>query len=298
MIIKLTISFLVSLSFIFTMPIFIMSKCSALDMTHDYYEECKLLNNKMVYLICKGHEDDECEKYLFRYEQAPVIIERLKELIKENNYKNTKEVVQKIGIGVTGLAGTGLGFYFFPLSTIAVTMIATLGLSTTCAVHKEIIEPSGEAIGIIIAPGKKGFTAYAVSFLAKQIIKFKNWVSGDATAVNTDKGLVGNVLNILCGDATKENQNYGVIEGIRLLTFGNITNKSDLKKIKKHELYSRLLKDFYAQIKNGDFKDNNIIVLSTDFTDLDNVQGKIKFSKTKKKIKYNKPLETYFEGIC
>lgn len=295
--IKRIISLLISLSFIFSMPIFTVSKCSALDMTHDYYEERKLLKDKMVYLTCKDHEDDECEKYLIRYAQAPVLIERLKELIKENNYKNTKEVTQKIGIGVTGLAGAGLGLYFCPLPTIAATMITTLGLSITCAVHKEIIEPSGEAIGIIIAPGKKGFTACAVSFLAKQIIKVKNWFSRNDPTVNTDKGLVGNVLNILCGDATKENQNYGLLEGVRRLTFGNVTSKSDLKKIKKHELYSRMLKDLYAQIQNGDFKDNNIIVLSTDFTDLDNVQGKIKFSKTKKKIKYNEPLETYFEGI-
>ena len=295
---KRIMSLLVSISFIFAMPMFTMSNCSALDMTHDYYEERKLLNNRMVYLTCKGHENDECEKYLFRYEQAPALIERFKELIKENNYKNTKEVVQKIGIGATGLAGAGLGLYFCPLPTIAATMITMLGLSTTCAVHKEIIEPSHEAIAIMVTPGVlTGIKIAVTAFLAKQIKKMINWISGDKPIGNADRGLVGNTLNILCGDATKENQNYGMLEGIRTLTFGNITNKSDLKKIKKHELYSRLLKDLYAQIKNGDFKDNNIIVLSTDLTDLDNVQGKIKFSKTKKNIKYNEPLETYFEGI-
>ena len=294
---KRMISLLVSISFIFTMPIFTVSKCSALDMTHDYYEERKLLSNRMVYLTCKGHEDDECEKYLFRYEQVPALIKRFKELIKENNYKNTKEVVQKIGIGATGLAGAGLGLYFCPLPTIAATMITALGLSMTCAVHKEIIESSGEAIGIIVAPGKKGAIACAVSFLAKQVIKLKNWVFGDKPIVNADRGLVGNTLNILCGDATKENQNYGMLEGIRTLTFGNITNKSDLKKIKKHELYSRLLKDLYAQIKNGDFKGNDIIVLSTDFTDLDNVKGAIGFSKTNIDLNYDEPLEKYFKNI-
>lgn len=295
---KRIMSLLVSISFIFAIPMFTMSNCSALDMTHDYYEERKLLNNRMVYLTCKGHENDECEKYLFRYEQAPALIERFKELIKENNYKNTKEVVQKIGIGATGLAGAGLGLYFCPLPTIAATMITMLGLSTTCAVHKEIIEPSHEAIAIMVTPGLlTGIKIAVTAFLAKQIKKMINWISGDKPIGNADRGLVGNTLNILCGDATKENQNYGMLEGIRTLTFGNITNKSDLKKIKKHELYSRLLKDLYAQIKNGDFKDNNIIVLSTDLTDLDNVQGKIKFSKTKKNIKYNEPLETYFEGI-
>lgn len=294
---KRIMSLLVSLSFIFTMPIFTVSKCSALDMTHDYYEELELLENKLVYKPCWGHEEDECEKYLFRYEQAPVLIERFKELIKENNYKNTKEVVQKIGIGATGLASAGIGLYFCPLPTIAATMITMLGLSMTCAVHKEIIEPSGEAIGIIVAPGKKGAIACAVSFLAKQVIKLKNWIFGDKPIVNADRGLVGNTLNVLCGDATKENQNYGVLEGIRALTFGNITNKSDLKKIKKHELYSRLLKDLYAQIKNGDFKGNDIIVLSTDFTDLDNVKGAIGFSKTNIDLNYDEPLEKYFKNI-
>lgn len=294
---KRIMSLLVSLSFIFTMPIFTVSKCSALDMTHDYYEELELLENKLVYRPCWRHEEDECEKYLFRYEQVPVLIERFKELIKENNYKNTKEVVQKIGIGATGLAGAGLGLYFCPLPTIAATMITMLGLSTTCAVHKEIIEPSGEAIGIIVAPGKKGAIACAVSFLAKQVIKLKNWVFGDKPIGNVDRGLVGNTLNVLCGDAMKENQNYGVLEGIRTLTFGNITNKSDLRKIKKHELYSRLLKDLYAQIKNGDFKGNDIIVLSTDFTDLDNVKGAIGFSKTNIDLNYDEPLEKYFRNI-
>lgn len=295
--VKRIMSLLVSLSFIFTMPILTVSKCSALDMTHDYYEELELLENKLVYKPCWGQEEDECEKYLFRYEQVPVLIERFKELIKKNNYKNTKEAVQKIGIGATGLAGVGIGLYFCPLSTIAAAMITTLGLSTTCAVHKEIIEPSGEAIGIIVAPGKKGAIACAVSFLAKQVIKLKNWVFGDKPIVNADRGLVGNTLNVLCGDATKENQNYGVLEGIRALTFGNITNKSDLKKIKKHELYSRLLKDLYAQIKNGDFKGNDIIVLSTDFTDLDNVKGAIGFSKTNIDLNYDEPLEKYFKNI-
>ena len=56
--IKRIISLLVLLSFIFTTPMFTISNCSALDMTHDYYEERKLLNNKMVYLTCKDHEDD------------------------------------------------------------------------------------------------------------------------------------------------------------------------------------------------------------------------------------------------
>ena len=76
-----------------------------------------------------------------------------------------------------------------------------------------------------------------------------------------------------------------------------MTNKSDLKKIKKHELYSKLLKDLYAQIKNGDFKGNDIIVLSTDFTDLDNVKGAIVFSKTNIDLNYDEPLEKYFKNI-
>ena len=295
---KRIMSLLVSLSFIFTMPIFTVSKCSALDMTHDYYEELELLENKLVYKPCWGHEEDECEKYLFRYEQAPALIERFKELIKENNYKNTKEVVQKIGIGATGLAGAGLGLYFCPLPTIAATMTTMLGLSTTCAVHKEIIEPSHEAIAIMVTPGVlTGIKIAVTAFLAKQIKKMINWISGDKPIGNADRGLVGNTLNILCGDATKENQNYGMLEGIRTLTFGNITNKSDLKKIKKHELYSRLLKDLYAQIKNGDFKGNDIIVLSTDFTDLDNVKGAIGFSKTNIDLNYDEPVKNYFKNI-
>ena len=296
--IKRIVSLLVSLNSAFTMSIFTVSKCSALDMTHDYYEELELLENKLVYKPCWGHEEDECEKYLFRYEQVPALIERLKELIKENNYKNTKEVVQKIGIGATGLAGAGLGLYFCPLPTIAATMIATLGLSTTCAVHKEIIEPSHEAVAIMVTPGLlTGIKIAVTAFLAKQIKKMINWISGDKPKSNVDRGLVGNALNVLCGDATKENQNYGVLEGIRVLTFGNVTNKSNVKKIKKHELYSRLLKDLYAQIKNGDFKGNDIIVLSTDFTDLDNVKGAVGFSKTNIDLNYNELLEKYFKNI-
>lgn len=294
---KRIISLLVSLSFSFTMPIFTVSKCSALDTTHDYYEELGLLENKLVYKPCWGYEEDECEKYLFRYDQVHALIERFKELLKENNYKNTKEIVQKIGIGATGLASAGIGFYFCPIPTIAATIITTLGFSTTCAVHKKIIEQSGEAIAIIALPGLSGIKACIVAFLAKQAIKLKNWVIGDKPIGNVDRGLVGNTLNILCGDATKENQNYGVLEGIRRLTFGNVTNKSDLKKIKKHELYSKLLKDLYAQIKNGDFKGNDIIVLSTDFTDLDNVKGAIVFSKTNIDLNYDEPLEKYFKNI-
>lgn len=291
---KPILAILVSLSVVFSLPVFATSRCSALDMTHVYAEEKKLLEQELVYTSCWGHQDDECEKYLFRYEYAPALINRFKELIKENQHKNIKKVVQKIGIGATGLVVVGTGLCFYPIKTITAIGTTMLGLSTTCAVHKKIIEQSGEAIALVIAPGKVGFIACVVSFLAKQLTKIKNWWTGDKPLSNVDVGTVGNLLNALCGDVTKENQNYGVIEGVRSLVFGNIT-KSDLKKIKKYELYSRLLKSLYSQIKDGDFKGNDIIVLSTDFTDLDNVKGAIKFSKTNIDLEYDRPLDTYFE---
>ena len=51
------------------------------------------------------------------------------------------------------------------------------------------------------------------------------------------------------------------------------------------------------ELKNGDFKGNDIIVLSTDFTDLDNVKGAIVFSKTNIDLNYDEPLEKYFKNI-
>ncbi len=214
------------------------SVCSALDMEHDETEEIYLQDNALLYAPCFGHKNDECEKYLVRYDAVEPIIEHFKKLIGENtNHVKAKNRLATIGIGTLGLIGTGAGFYYKPLVTFAVDVGSLIALPTVCTVHNELIEPVGET----------------VSMVTKIFIKLRNWLSGNKPITNADKGMVGNALDVLCGDKTKENHNYGLLEGFRKLIFGE-TSKEVLKQNKKKEVYSKVLDDLYEKIDNKEFE--------------------------------------------
>lgn len=256
------------------------TNCEALDMESTYYEEIELLENDLVYRKCSDVEDG-CKKYLIRYDAVKSIVEQLEKLINDNkNNVKLKILLQKIGIGSIGAIGTSLGFYLVPFKTLILFASSGVIFPVVCTINNDIIKPTGETIG----------------YFTKAIIKIKRWFIGDKIVKREDKGAIGNAIDILCGDKTVENQNYGVLENFRKLIFGELA-ETEQKQIKKYEVYSGLLKNLYEQIKNHNYEDNDVIVVSTDFTNLTDAKAMVKFAKTRIGLKYKKPVEKYFAEV-
>lgn len=258
---------------------------AATDLTHTFVDERGLQENTWLNLKCIS-KNEGCKKYLIRYEDAKKLEKILKSLIKDNkSKKDTIKNLQKAGILVTGLAGGTASIYFAPLTTLKILTIGGLSAPTMCSVYNGVIDPAVEVIG----------------FIPQMIVKALNWLKSKITAdhpVNyKPKGSIGNTMDTLCGDKSKENFNDGVLEGLRRIIFGdieslNITSITD----EKRRTLTGALNDFYNQIKNKKYTNNDIIVLSTNFAP-GHTDAKIKFDKTWVKLKYEKPVDEYFKKI-
>lgn len=253
--------------------------CVALDMSHGYHEELELLEKELVYRRCS--DDGGCEKYLIRYDGVSSLIEQLKKVIKENNdiLINLKIIAEKAGVA-GGLIGTGLGFYFRPFQTSLAVLGTGIVFPMVCTVYNDLTKPVGET----------------VSFVTTAVIKLKKWFFKENTIKNADKGMIGNLLDVLCGNDSQENFNYGLVEFIRRLFFGEIS-KEELEKVKNKAIYSQILSDLYEKIDKREYEVNNIIVISTDFTNLTNARGKLIFDKTRINLNYERPIDDYFKNI-
>lgn len=262
-----------------------------------YQEELELLDKKLIYRPCRGSKNDDCEKYLIRFEGIEPFTDELKKFINKSDYSNLKYTLEKAAIGTLGASGIGAGLYFIPVKTSIATVATGVALPLVCAIRNEIIEPSGEAIGVIVAPGLlSGIKACIVPFLAKQIIKIKNLFFGDTQVVNADKGLVGNTLNILCGDKTKKNYNDGMLEGFRRLIFGDIPEEV-LSQVTRKKVYNQILNDLRSQIKNRNFKNKDAVHIFINITDCNNPKNVVRFIKTAMDLDYSKLPEDYFENL-
>lgn len=262
-----------------------MVSYAKIDLTHTFVDERGLQENTWINLKCIS-KNEGCKKYLIRYEDAKKLEEIFKSLIKDNkSNKDTIKNLQKAGILVTGLAGGTVSIYFAPLTTLKILTIGGLSAPTMCSVYNGVIDPTVEVIGVV----------------PQTLVKVINWVKSKITGeqpVNyKPKGIIGNTMDTLCGDKSKENFNEGLLEGLRRIIFGdiespNITSITD----EKRRTLTGALNDFYNQIKNKKYKDNDIIVLSTNFAP-GHTDAKIKFDKTWVKLKYEKPVDEYFKKI-
>ena len=264
----------------------------------NYQKELELLDKKLVYWPCKGSMNDNCENYLIRFEGLEPFANELKNFLKRNKHRDLKYSLEKVAIGTVGTSGIGAGLYFAPIKVSIATMAIGTAFPLVCAVRNEIIEPSGEAVGIIVSSGLLiGIKAFIVSFLAKQIIKVKNWLSKDIPIVNVDKGLVGNALNILCGDKTKKNYNEGLLEGFRRLIFGDIPEEVLYQKDSRKKVYNQVLSDLNIQIKNRNFKNKNAVYVFFNITDCNEPKSVVRFIKTAIDLDYSKFPEDYFKNL-
>lgn len=257
-----------------------------IDLTHTFVDERGLQENTWINLECIG-KNEGCKKYLIRYEEAKKLEGIFKSLIKDSkSNKDTIKNLQKAGILVMGLAGGSASIYFAPLTTLGILTVGGVAAPTMCSVYNGVIDPTVEVIG----------------FVPQMIFKAINWLKSKITGRQAaifykPKGIIGNTMDTLCGDKSKENFNEGVLEGLRRIIFGdiefpNITSITD----EKRRTLTDALNDFYNQIKNKKYKNNDIIILSTNFVP-GHTNAKIKFDKTWVKLKYEKPVDEYFKKI-
>lgn len=257
-----------------------------IDLTHTFVDERGLQENTWINLKCIS-KNEGCKKYLIRYEDAKKLEEIFKSLIKDNkSNKDTIKNLQKAGILVTGLAGGAASIYFAPLTTLGILTVGGVSAPTMCNVYNGVIDPTVEVIGVV------------PQMFVKAINWLKSKITGEPPAVfYKPKGIIGNTMDTLCGDKSKENFNEGVLEGLRRIIFGdiespNITSITD----EKRRTLTGALNDFYNQVKNKKYKNNDIIVLSTNFAP-GHTDAKIKFDKTWVKLKYEKSVDEYFKKI-
>lgn len=87
----------------------------------------------------------------------------------------------------------------------------------------------------------------------------------------------------------------GLIEKIRECIFGEKTF-TIITAQEKQTFYTKILNEFCKKVGNKEWKNNDILILSTD-EDPKDMQFGIRFGKTAFELDYNKPVEEYFKNI-
>jgi len=268
------------------------SNCLALDTSVKDHEEIALFRSDkpIVYIDEKTSDCEKCEKYLIKYDGINSLISQLEKLTVEKfDTDNLKIMSEKIGISITGLSALGLGIYFIPVTTVLTTLGLSVGFPTVCTAYKEIMDPTIKVAGFV--------PRVIIDLTKKALLKFFNYKIGDdnKNIVDKDRGLFGNAFDIMCGDSTKSNTNLGLLEGTRKLIFGD--SSSEIQNYNKEaKIYKNILDNLQTQIKERKFENNNFLLLSTDFTDPDDMQYCLKFKRTFRRIDYPNKTEDYFKN--
>lgn len=87
----------------------------------------------------------------------------------------------------------------------------------------------------------------------------------------------------------------GLIEKIRECIFGDKTF-TILTAQERQTFYAKILKEFCKKVENKEWRNNDILILSTD-QNPQNMQFGIRFGKTAFEMGYDKSLEEYFKSI-
>ena len=159
------------------------------DMSHNFNEDNKLLDNSMFIGNCTNNEIS-CVKILTKYDGFHELIDELKEWKKK--VEDDVEIafwlplLRKIG----AVAGGLVSFYFQPLNTLK----ATTSLVAFCHAKRDVLEPTGKT-----AKGIFGFFSDTIP----------GWF-GAKKVRDSDNGLIGDFTKFLCGDG-KENGQYVTI---------------------------------------------------------------------------------------
>ena len=251
-------------------------ECLALDVSLTSKEENYLLYYPIILDSCQEKDDENrnCTKYLIRYDGLADQIAKIQELSLKKDYTKLKTS----GIVLVGTAALGAGVYLLPFSVmlkiLGVTLLGTLGGATVCTAYNEVIEPTGRTFG----------------YLTNSLSNLINYFIGKNSTKNSNNGFVGAVLNTMCGN--RANGNSTTLTNFKNFLFG----KSLHREIKETEAFKKLLEEFYTQVKERKFENNNILIISMDFTDIDNIKTKLKFDKTNLHLgRYPQKDEEYFK---
>lgn len=242
--------------------------CSALDVSLNAKEENHLLYYKLIRDSCQGkeHENRNCTKYIARYDGLDSKIAEIKELAERKYYTAIKDKLEKGGAAIAGTVALGAGIYLVPLSIIFKVFIAILGCASICTCY------SGANAG--------------VSNLFKRII-------GKNVTENNDKGLFDNALEVMFGNKMNTNT---IWTSFKSFFFGKDKPLENVREIKETEAFKKVLNEFYSQVKERKFQGKNVLIISMDFTDIDNIESKLKFAKTYLNLgEYPKKDEDYFK---
>ena len=241
--------------------------CSALDVSLNSKEENYLLYYKIIRDSCQRKEDENsnCTKYIIRYDGINSKIEELKKLSEINYYISPKEMLEKGGTVLVGITALGTAIYLIPISFIFKVFSIILGCAFICKAY-----------------------SYATNAVLNL---FKRLTSQNITESN-DKGLLNNAIEVMFGNKVSNNITW---TSFKNSLFGN-KSFENIRKIKEAEAFKNVLNEFYKLVKERKFQKNNVLIISIDFTDIENIKSKLKFGKTFLNLgEYPKKDEEYFE---
>lgn len=265
-----------------------ISNCFALDKSINYHEEKALIRSTEP--IVYENMGNNCEKYLIKYDGIDFFINQLEKLsVEKFDTDNLKIISEKIGIGITGLSALGLGIYFIPTTTVLTTLGLSVGFPIVCTAYKEIMDPTIKVVSFI--------PRVIIDLTKKTLLKFFNYKIGDdnKNIIDKDKGLFGNAFDIMCGDSTKNNTNVGLLEGTRKLIFGDPS--SEIQNYNKEaKVYKNILDNLRTQIKERKFENNNFLLVSTDFSNPNDMKAYLKFCCSVLDLNYPNKTEDYFKN--
>lgn len=242
--------------------------CSALDVSLNAKEENHLLYYKLIRNACQGKEYEKrnCTKYIARYDGLDSKIAEIKDLAERKDYITLRDKLEKGRAAVAGAIALGAGIYLVPISVILKIFIVVLGCASIC----------------------KGYSYVTIggSNLFKRI-------TGKNVTENNDKGLFDNALEVMFGDKVNTNTTW---TSLKNFFFGGEKALENIREIKETEAFKKVLNEFYTQVKERKFSGNNVLIISIDFTDTNNIKSELKFYKTYLNLgKYSKEDEEYFK---
>lgn len=118
-------------------------------------------------------------------------------------------------------------------------------------------------------------------------------ITGKNVTENNGKGLFDNALEVMFGDKANTNTTW---TSFKSFFFGRDKHLENVREIKETEAFKKVLNEFYSQVKERKFQGNNVLIISMDFTDINNIESKLKFAKTYLNLgEYPKKDEDYFK---
>ncbi len=227
------------------------------DVSHNYYEEDKLLNTNWYIGKCID-KSPTCQKHILRYESVDEFIKYLEKNLKDTSFKKSS-ILLKRHAATIGLAATG---------TVVIAIVLKLILNCKNIHALMALVAAGGTI-YIAQPVHKflssilGAIPKAVKYLKDKLLK------KDLTP--DEEGLLTKLINILLGNKDV------------------VFSELDLNK----EIYKEILFSLKQKIANKEYLDNDILIVSWD-NNKEFPSFSIQFDTVNYEINYGKSKDEFF----